>query len=51
MYQKTRFSCIYKAGNSYRFRKMVNGKRISRNFTRLKEALTFKKEMEVTYGK
>lgn len=42
-YKPTRSKGIYKtAAGTYRFRKMINGRKVSRNFTKFKEALQFK---------
>jgi hypothetical protein len=46
-YTRTSSSHIYKTeSGSYRFRKSINGKKISKNFSRLKDAREFKKEVE-----
>lgn len=48
-YTPTRSKGIYKtSANTYRFRKMINGRKVSKNFTKFKEALTFKKTINGT---
>lgn len=49
-YRPTRSKGIYKTPQGkYRVRKMVDGKKISKNFTKFKEAFQFKKQL-VTNG-
>lgn len=48
-YQPTRSRGIYKTeSGTYRVRKMMNGRKISRNFSKFKDALTFKKSLNGT---
>lgn len=45
-YQATRSKGIYKTGSgSYRFRKIINGNKISRTFPKFKMALEFKNQV------
>ena len=45
-YKATRSTNICKEGKSYRFRKMINGKKITRNFRTLREAISFKNSLK-----
>lgn len=48
-YKPTRSRGIYKTNvGTYRVRKMMNGRKISRNFSKFKDALTFKKSLNGT---
>lgn len=45
-YKPTRSKGIYKtAANTYRVRKMINGRKVSKNFRKFKDAFTFKKQI------
>lgn len=44
-YKATRSVNICKEGNSYRVRKMINGKKVTRNFKSFREAISFKKSL------
>jgi len=46
-YKATRSTNICKEGNSYRFRKMINGKKITRNFRTLREAISFRNSLKI----
>jgi hypothetical protein len=46
-YKTTRSKNICKEGNSYRFRKMINGKKVTRNFRTLREAIAFKNTLKI----
>lgn len=48
-YKPTRSKGIYKTqAGTYRVRKQLNGRKVSKNFTRFKEALQFKKSLNGT---
>jgi hypothetical protein len=45
-YKPTRVKGVYKtSAGTYRVRKQVNGRKVSKNFTKFKKALEFKKQI------